>query len=143
MDENELSNKVIGLALRVHKKLGPGLLESVYEECFFYEIKQAGFKVEKQKEIEEYYGLTFQNLTPSLAHAFSFESTHGIVVSDVKEGSHAEKDSLKRGDIIDEVGGQAVTDMASMRNALKSRKTAVQARIFRKGHYLFVTLHPD
>ena len=34
MNENELSNEIIGLALRVHKELGPGLLESAYEEMF-------------------------------------------------------------------------------------------------------------
>jgi bifunctional DNase/RNase len=99
--------------------------------------------VEQPEEIEEYYGLTFQNLTPSLAHAFSFESTHGIVISDVKEGSHAEKAGLKRGDIVDEVGGFAVTDIASMRAAMKRPKKAVQARVFRKGRYMFFTLHPD
>ncbi|WP_317194945.1 GxxExxY protein [Litoribacter ruber] len=49
MDENLLSNKIIGLAIEVHKSLGPGLLESTYQECLFYKITQAGFKVEKEK----------------------------------------------------------------------------------------------
>lgn len=49
MIENELSNKVIGLAIEVHKALGPGLLESAYKECLFYKIKQEGLKVEKEK----------------------------------------------------------------------------------------------
>lgn len=38
MDINELSYKIIGLAIEVHKELGPGLLESAYQECLFYEI---------------------------------------------------------------------------------------------------------
>lgn len=48
MDLNDLSYKIIGLAIEVHKELGPGLLESAYQECLFYEIKNAGFKVEKE-----------------------------------------------------------------------------------------------
>lgn len=49
MIENELSNKVIGLAIEVHKALGPGLLESAYKECLFYKIQQEGLFVEKEK----------------------------------------------------------------------------------------------
>jgi len=47
--ENELSNIIIGAAINVHSNLGPGLLESAYEECLFYELQQIGVKVEKQK----------------------------------------------------------------------------------------------
>lgn len=49
MTENEISNKVIGLAIDVHKSLGPGLLESAYKECLFYKLIQSGLKVEKEK----------------------------------------------------------------------------------------------
>ena len=49
MNENELSNRVIGLAIEVHKALGPGLLESAYKECLYYEIAKAGIYVEKEK----------------------------------------------------------------------------------------------
>ncbi|SFN27678.1 GxxExxY protein [Paenimyroides ummariense] len=49
MIENELSNKVIGLAIEVHKALGPGLLESAYKECLFYKIQKEGLIVEKEK----------------------------------------------------------------------------------------------
>ena len=48
MSENELSNIIIGCAIKVHKTLGPGLLESTYEECLFYEIKKLDLKVERQ-----------------------------------------------------------------------------------------------
>ena len=51
MIENELSGKVIGLAIDVHKSLGPGLLESAYKECLFYKINQAGLFVEKEKSM--------------------------------------------------------------------------------------------
>lgn len=49
MNVNELSRVIIGLALKIHKALGPGLLESAYEECLYYEIGQNGLRVEKQK----------------------------------------------------------------------------------------------
>ena len=51
MTENELSRVVFDAALKVHQTLGPGLLESAYEECLYYEIKKSGFYVEKQKSL--------------------------------------------------------------------------------------------
>jgi GxxExxY protein len=49
MNENEISNKIIGLAIEVHKLLGPGLLESAYKECLFYKLQKSGLLVEKEK----------------------------------------------------------------------------------------------
>ena len=49
MFENELSHKVIGLAMEVHTALEPGLLESAYKECLFYKIGNAGLFIEKEK----------------------------------------------------------------------------------------------
>ena len=49
MSENELSNIVIGLAIDIHKVLGPGLLESAYKECLYYKIKESSLYVEKEK----------------------------------------------------------------------------------------------
>jgi GxxExxY protein len=51
MDVNTLSNKVIGMAIEVHKALGPGLLESAYCECLRYEIYNYGLSVEIQKPL--------------------------------------------------------------------------------------------
>jgi GxxExxY protein len=51
MTENELSNIVIGEAIKVHQQLGPGLLESVYTECLSYKLIKAGLLIEKQKPI--------------------------------------------------------------------------------------------
>ena len=53
--ENSLATKVIGLAIKVHKELGPGLLESVYKECLFYELKKSGLFVEKEKPLPIFY----------------------------------------------------------------------------------------
>ena len=46
---NKLSSKILECAFTVHTALGPGLLESAYEECLYYELRQSGLKVEKQK----------------------------------------------------------------------------------------------
>jgi GxxExxY protein len=50
MDEKKdlLTEKVIGLAIDVHRALGPGLLESAYEECLHYEINKAGIVIKRQ-----------------------------------------------------------------------------------------------
>ncbi len=49
MSENQITEIIIGCAIKVHRKLGPGLLESAYQACLFYELKKAGLKVEKEK----------------------------------------------------------------------------------------------
>jgi len=51
MTENEISRIIFNCALKVHKALGPGLLESSYEECLYYELKQEGIHVIKQKPL--------------------------------------------------------------------------------------------
>jgi GxxExxY protein len=51
MTEDELSNIIIGCAIKVHSALGPGLLESAYEECLNYELIKAGLSVQKQKPL--------------------------------------------------------------------------------------------
>ncbi len=51
MTENEISKVVFEAGLKVHRNLGPGLLESAYEECLYYEIRKSGLIVEKQKAL--------------------------------------------------------------------------------------------
>ena len=51
MDINKLSSKIIGAAIEVHKALGPGLLESAYEECICRELSLGGFSLERQKPL--------------------------------------------------------------------------------------------
>jgi GxxExxY protein len=48
-EENKLSNIILGCAIEVHKQLGPGLLESAYQECLYYELKSIGLNVQKEK----------------------------------------------------------------------------------------------
>jgi GxxExxY protein len=52
---DELSYKILGCAIEVHKELGPGLLENIYEKCLLYELKQKGFKVRNQLTVPVYY----------------------------------------------------------------------------------------
>lgn len=51
MTENELAKLVIGCAIDVHRKLGPGLLESAYQACLFYELVKHDLIVEKEKPL--------------------------------------------------------------------------------------------
>ena len=50
-DLNQISGKVIGAAIEVHKQLGPGLLESSYETCLVYELELGGLQIERQKTL--------------------------------------------------------------------------------------------
>ena len=49
MTENQLAKEVVDASLKVHRELGPGLLESAYEACLYYELKSRGLMVQKQK----------------------------------------------------------------------------------------------
>ncbi len=55
MELNDLTEKIIGCAIKVHRVLGPGLLESAYEVCLAHELVQAGLKVEKQVALPVFY----------------------------------------------------------------------------------------
>jgi GxxExxY protein len=55
METDQITEKIIGCAINVHKCLGPGLLESAYEECMVFELKKEGLKVERQKPIPVIY----------------------------------------------------------------------------------------
>jgi GxxExxY protein len=53
---NDLSERIIGAAIDVHRALGPGLLESVYEECLCHELQKRGVKFERQNALPVMYG---------------------------------------------------------------------------------------
>ncbi len=55
MDINKLSSRIIGAAIEVHKALGPGLLESAYEECICHELSLGGLSLERQKPLAVQY----------------------------------------------------------------------------------------
>ena len=60
MDENEIGTVVVDYAVKLHKSLGPGLLEAVYEAVLSKQLMRAGLTVERQKSIPiEYEGMKF------------------------------------------------------------------------------------
>ena len=62
MTENELTFQIRGAVWDVYNTLGPGLLESLYEEALYYELQQRGLKVERQKPVPIIYkGVTLKN----------------------------------------------------------------------------------
>ncbi|MBV8062872.1 MAG: GxxExxY protein [Nevskia sp.] len=62
MDENEISREILDAALKIHQKLGPGLLESVYEGVLAYELERRGLQVLRQVPVSvEYETLRFEN----------------------------------------------------------------------------------
>jgi GxxExxY protein len=72
MTENDISYKVIGAAIEIHKSIGPGLLESVYENALAYDLKELGFNVRQQvpmpfiyKEVKQEVGFRIDLLVNS------------------------------------------------------------------------------
>jgi GxxExxY protein len=58
MTENEIATEVIGAAIEVHRELGPGLLERIYEKCLIYELREKGLQVQSQVRLPvEYKGM--------------------------------------------------------------------------------------
>ncbi len=55
MKHEDITKRIIGSAIEVHKHLGPGLLESIYERCLDYEFSLSGLKSERQKQVLVYY----------------------------------------------------------------------------------------
>jgi GxxExxY protein len=59
--EEEIGKAIVDAALKVHKELGPGLLEKVYEVCLTHELRKEGFQVDRQVDIPiQYDGITFE-----------------------------------------------------------------------------------
>jgi len=55
MEMNELTHAIIGAAIEVHRRLGPGLLETAYRKCLAYELRKRGFEVEEEKPVPVIY----------------------------------------------------------------------------------------
>ena len=56
LEFEELTGKIIGAAIEVHRQLGPGFIESIYENALVYELRKRGLKVEQQLETPVFYG---------------------------------------------------------------------------------------
>src|ERR1039457_4242618 len=60
--ESQLTDKIIGAAIEVHRHLGPGLLESAYEECLCYELSQLGVRFKRQAHLPiQYKGIKLES----------------------------------------------------------------------------------
>ncbi len=55
LEFGDLTDKIIGCAIEVHKKLGPGFLESIYENAFIIELQKQNFRVDSQREVVIHY----------------------------------------------------------------------------------------
>lgn len=61
MEINEITNVIIGSAIKIHSELRPGLLESAYSQCLAYELSEVGLKVEREKVLpDEYKGIQLE-----------------------------------------------------------------------------------
>jgi GxxExxY protein len=60
-ERDEVTNRVIGLAIKIHRTVGPGLLEQVYEDCLGFELARAGLRFERQVKLPLIYeGIRFE-----------------------------------------------------------------------------------
>jgi GxxExxY protein len=76
MKDRELTHAILGCAMKVHAILGPGLLESAYEACLFYELMQAGLSVQKQKAIP----LIYKDVEQDVGYRIDFLVEDRVIV---------------------------------------------------------------
>ena len=76
---NELSEQIIGAAIVVHRALGPGLLETPYEECLCHELGKTGIKFDRQKPLP----LVYEAVTLSCAFRMDLV-VEGVVIVEIK-----------------------------------------------------------
>ena len=65
MNTDELTHGIIGAAIEVHRRLGPGLLESAYQACLAYELQKRGFEVVKEQPVPVIYDDCLLYTSPS------------------------------------------------------------------------------
>ena len=76
MTENEISKVIFECALKIHKALGPWILESAYEECLYYELKKSGIKVEKQKPLP----LIYENVKLEIGYRIDLIIENKVII---------------------------------------------------------------
>lgn len=76
MELNDLSSRIIGCAIEVHKALGPGLLESAYEECLAYELAASGLKIKRQVPMP----LVYKNIKMEIGYRMDIQVEDKIIV---------------------------------------------------------------
>ena len=73
---NNLSHRILGLCIEVHRELGPGLLESAYEEALAYELIQAGISFERQRETP----LSYKGVSLNCGYRLDFIIEEGLIL---------------------------------------------------------------
>ena len=76
MYENEISKEILNSAFKVHSALGPGLLESSYKECLYYEIKKSGLFVEKEKPLP----LIYENVKLEIGYRIDLLVENKVII---------------------------------------------------------------
>jgi GxxExxY protein len=76
MDYNQITGQIISAAIEVHKHLGPGLLESAYEECLAYELKVEGLTFERQKPLP----LIYKNVRLDCGYRLDFIVENSVIL---------------------------------------------------------------
>ena len=106
-------------------------------------FEKMSLPLESRTDIPESYGLALQELTPDLAKYLSIESNKGVMVAGVRKGSRAEIDGLMAGDILVEIEGRIVEDVAFFHKTLKNSKEPLKAKVYRNNDYITVIVHPE
>ncbi|HSA03992.1 MAG TPA: GxxExxY protein [Tenuifilaceae bacterium] len=76
MNKEEVFERILDCSFQVHNALGPGLLESAYEECLYYELTQSGLKVEKQKALP----LVYKEVKLETGYRIDFIVENSIII---------------------------------------------------------------
>ena len=76
MEINEITERIIGAAIEVHRHLGPGLLESAYEECLCYELSRSGLRFERQVHLP----IRYKGILLQAAHRMDLVVENAVVV---------------------------------------------------------------
>ena len=86
MDENSIAKRILGAAIEVHRKIGPGLLESTYQQCLAHELRIQQIPFEQEKHV----GLEYKGLTVEKAYRADFVVADKVIV-ELKSVEHVEK----------------------------------------------------
>ena len=76
MTENEITEIIIGCAIKVHKAIGPGLLESAYEECMDYELRRTLLNIERQKPLP----LIYEDVKLNCGYRLDFMANKKVIL---------------------------------------------------------------
>lgn len=83
MEIDKITESIIGCAITVHKELGPGLLESAYQECLCYELLKQGLRVEKEKALP----LVYNDVKLDIGYRIDL-LVEGKVIVEIKSVDH-------------------------------------------------------